>query len=145
MNNKKYFSGSIVIGDPSYFVKTDEDWELCDYGTSLNKLGFSEYLFIEFPDDPQIVIDTMTNEVLGGLCQDSGVIVVVYKNELELYNADYEKGFLGTKNRAIIDDFEGEVEYKTVSVIVNGHDDNDTIVLVKGNISFKSCYEEDLI
>lgn len=35
--------------------------------------------------------------------------------------------------------------YKTVSVIVNGHDDHDTIVLGKGNISFKSCYEEDLI
>lgn len=135
---KKYFKGSIVIGDPSYFVKTDEDWNLCEYGIQLNKLGFSDFFFIKFPDDPQIVINNVTNEVLGGICQDSGAVVVVYKHELELYNADYEKSFFSKKNRAIIDNFEGEVGYKTVSVIVNGHIDNDTIIFGEGNISFRS-------
>lgn len=143
--NKKYFKGSIVIGDPSYFVETDEDWELCEYGMCMHKLGFSDYLFVEFPDDPQIVINTVTNEVLGGLCQDSGVMIVVYKHELESYNANYEKCFFSKNNRAIIDNFEGEVGCKRVSVIVNGHDDSDTIIFGEGNISFKSCYEEDLI
>ena len=50
-----------------------------------------------FPDDPQIVINDKTNDIIGGICQDSGVIVVVYKNELESYNPDYESFFIVRK------------------------------------------------
>ena len=70
---------------------------MCKYGEQLSNLGFSEYLFIEFPDDPQIVINDKTNDIIGGICQDSGVIVVVYKNELESYNPDYESFFIVRK------------------------------------------------
>ena len=48
-------------------------------------------------DDPQIVINDKTNDIIGGICQDSGVIVVVYKNELESYNPDYESFFIVRK------------------------------------------------
>ncbi len=144
MNTKRYFKGSIVIGDPSYFVHSEKDWKLCEYGKQLGKLGFSDYLYLEFQDDPQIVIDEITREILGGICQDSGVIVVVYKNELESYNSDYEKSFFSKKNRTIIENYEGEIEYKAVPVVVNGYEDTDTIISGNGNIIFRSCYEDDL-
>lgn len=102
-------------------------------------------MVIDFPDDPQIVINDQTNAIIGGICQDSGIIVVVYKNELESYNPNYESSFFGKENRTIIDDFDGEIEYKTVPVIIDGYEDIDTIISGQGNISFKSCYEEDLM
>lgn len=144
MGAKKRFKGSIVIGDPSYFVNSEDDWELCEYGEQLGKLGFSDYLLIDFPDDPQVVINEATQEVLGGICQDSGIIAVVYKNELEAYNSDYEKSFFSKDNRTIIENFEGEIEYKTVPVVIDGYEDEDTIISGNGNINFRSCYEDDL-
>ena len=89
----KKFKGSIVIGDPSYFIKNEDDWERCEYGSNLAVLGFTDYLYLDFPDDPQIVINSDTGEVLGGFCQDSCTVAVVYKSELEKYNPDYEKDF----------------------------------------------------
>lgn len=144
MGKKQYFKGSIVIGDPSYFVNSESDWELCEFGKRLDELGLSDYLFIEFPDDPQIVINEKTREILGGICQDSGIISIVYKKELESYNPDYEKSFFSKNNRTIINDFEGEIEYRTVPLDINGYSDTDTVITGNGNITFKSCYEEDM-
>ena len=45
----KRFKGSIVIGDPSYFIKTEDDWERCEYGSNLAVLGFTDYLYLDFP------------------------------------------------------------------------------------------------
>ena len=56
----KKFKGSIVIGDPSYFIKNEDDWERCEYGSNLAVLGFTDYLYLDFPDDPQIVINSDT-------------------------------------------------------------------------------------
>ena len=70
---------------------------------------------------------------------------MVYKNELESYNPDYEKSFLSKENRTVINDFDGEIGYKTVSVVMDGYVDTDTIISGHGNISFSSCYEDDLI
>lgn len=144
MNTKQHFKGSIVIGDPSYFANSEEDWELCEYGKKLGKIGFSDYLYIEFEDDPQIVINEITHEILGGICQDSGVIVVVYKNELESYNSDYENSFFSKENRTVIENFEGEVKYEYAPVVIDGYEDTDTIISGSGNINFRSCYEDDL-
>lgn len=144
MEKKHYFKGSIVIGDPSYFTNSESDWKLCEFGKQMDKLGFSDYLFILFPDDPQVIINETTHKLLGGICQDSGVIVVVYKKELESYNPDYEKSFFSEKNRTIINDFDGEIEYKTVSIYINGYEDTDTIITGNGNIIFRSCFKEDL-
>ncbi|MBO4493360.1 MAG: hypothetical protein J5724_03120 [Ruminococcus sp.] len=70
-------------------------------------------------------------------------MTIVYKNELEAYNPDYEKSFFSNKNRAFIKAFEGETEYKTVSISVKGSEDTNTIIFGNGNISFRSCYEDD--
>ena len=140
MQDKKHFSGSIVIGDPSYFVNSDEDWEKCEYGENMSALGFTDFLRIEFPDDPQVVKDEATGEIIGGICQDSCVIVVVYKSELEAYNPDYEKAFGSEDNWTLVEEFDGEV---SVDKVPYEDDEFDTIIDGTGNKSFKSCYEED--
>ena len=93
MDTRHYFKGCIVIGDPLYFVKSDEDWKTSEYGQHLSKLGFTGYMVMDFPVDPQIAVNKKTKDIIGGICQDSGIIAVVYKNELESYNPDYERSF----------------------------------------------------
>lgn len=142
METSKNFKGSIVIGDPSYFIKDDHDWEASEYGHNLSNIGFSYYFIIEFPDDSQIVINEDTKDTLGGICQDSGTIAVIYKHELETYNPDYEQDFFDENNRTIIENFDGNIGYKTVPVVVDGYEDEDTIISGRGNINFTSCYED---
>lgn len=142
MKTKQYFSGSIIIGDPSYFVNSEEDWEKCEYGKNMDRLGFTDFLFVEFPDDPQVVVDN-SNKIIGGICQDSGVIVIVYLNELEKYNPNYLEAFYSDNNRTIIRNYKGEVGFKAVPVNVDGYDDKDTVIWGNGNVAFQSCYEED--
>lgn len=140
MSNSKFFKGSIIITDPSYFISNDEDWKKCNYGDELTVLGFTDYLFLEFPDDPQVVKNMSTNEKIGGLCQDSGCLVVVYKQELEKYNPDYKKSIGSDENYTMVKDFEGEI---SSMIVPYGKDDFDTIISGKGSINFKSCYEDD--
>ena len=138
------FKGSIVIGDPSYFVKNEDDWKACEFGDRLDKIGFTDFMTIRFTDDPQVVIDEKSGDVIGGICQTSGYIGVVYLDELKAYNIDYEKGFWNKQNRTIIFDFDGNVSSEQVEVVIDGYKDFDTKILGIGNICFCSCYEEDL-
>ena len=140
----KRFKGSIVIGDPSYFIKSDDDYQRCEYGKKLSVLGFSDYLYLEFPDDPQIVINTDTGKVLGGICQDSCSVAVVYKSELEKHNPNYEEAFGDKSNRTVIEDFDGEIACEIVPAETDYGSDTDTVITGTGNINFRSCYEEDL-
>ncbi|MCR5127891.1 MAG: hypothetical protein K6B69_07290 [Lachnospiraceae bacterium] len=143
MEKEKSFNGSIVIADPCYFVGSEEDWQKCDYGKRMDLLGFSDFLLIEFPDDIQVVIDSDTKEVLGGLCQDSCQLVVIYKDELKKYRNDYEKAFWTPENRAIIDDFIGKVGYRVEEVAVDDEIYEDTIVYGDGNRNFRSYDRHD--
>ena len=145
MGARHYFKGSIVIGDPLYFVSSDEDWETSECGQHLSKLGFTAYMVMDFPVDPQIAVNDETKDIIGGIRQDSGIIAVVYKNELESYNPDYERSFFRKENRTVIDDFEGEIEYETVPVVIDGFEDTDTTISGNGNISFQLCYEDDYL
>ena len=57
MGARHYFKGSIVIGDPLYFVSSDEDREMSEYGQHLSKIGFTHYVVMDFPVDPQIAVN----------------------------------------------------------------------------------------
>lgn len=143
MEKEKNFNRSIVIADPSYFVRSEEDWQKCEWGKRMDLLGFSDFLLIEFSDDIQLVIDSDTKEVLGGLCQDSGQLVVIYKDELFKYRNDYEKAFIVQENRAIIEDFIGKVGYRIEEVTIDDETYEDTIVYGNGNRNFRSYDRED--
>ena len=137
------FKGSIVIGDPGYFVK-EEDWEKCEYGDHMDKIGFSDFMIIRFPEDLQTVLEEGTEQVFGGICQDSGFITVVYLDELKSYNPDYEKGFYSTANRAIIQDFDGKITTEIEEIDIDGEKDTCIIVKGTGNINFRSANTEAL-
>lgn len=143
MDNEKYFNGSIVIADPSYFIDSEEDWQKCEWGKRMDLIGFSDFLLIECPDDNKLVIDCDTNEVLGGLCQDSCQLVVVYKKELQQYRNDYEQSFYAEENRAIIDDFIGTVGYRIENVTIDDEVYEETIVYGEGNRRFRSYDRSD--
>ena len=143
MEKEKSFNGSIVIADPCYFVGSEDDWQKCEFGKRMDLLGFSDFLLIEFPDDIQVVIDSDTKEVLGGLCQDSCQLVVIYKDELKKYRNDYEKAFRTPENRTIIDDFIGKVGYRIEESTIDDETYEDTIVYGNGNRSFRSYDRED--
>ncbi len=144
MENGKYFNGSIVIADPCYFMKSDEDWQKCEWGKRMDVLGFSDFLLIEFPEDCQLVFDCDTKELLGGVCSDSCQLVVVYKNELQQYRDDYEQSFYAEENRAIIDDFNGKVGYRVENVKVDDEVYEDIIIYGEGTRRFRSYNSEDV-
>ncbi len=131
------FKGSIVIGDPSYFMKSDEDWQKCEYGERMDLLGFTDFMCIDFEEDAQGVKEEGSGQLLGGISVDSGRVVVVYLEELKAYREDYEKAFYSKTNRAIIPDFDGEVSSEEVE---DNEDDTYLSVYGTGNINFRSMY-----
>ncbi|MCR4692198.1 MAG: hypothetical protein K5739_12710 [Lachnospiraceae bacterium] len=125
-------------------MKSDEDWQKCEWGKRMDVLGFSAFLLIEFPEDSQLVFDCDTKELLGGVCSDSCQLVVVYKNELQQYRDDYEQSFYVEENRAIIDDFNGKVGYRVENVTVDDEVYEDIIIYGEGNRRFRSYNSEDV-
>ncbi len=132
--NKKSFKGTIIIGDPCEMVKSEEDWQLSKYGKNLDKLGFKNYLFIEFEEECPIVKDSNNNE-LGSFCTDSALIVVTLLDELLQYNPQFDQHIEYPENWTVIENFEG---------IVSGFEkDGCKFIQGKGNINFITTYPED--
>lgn len=130
---KQKFNATIIIGDPCMMVKSEEDWETCDYGEQMDKLGFKNYLSVEFDEDAPDVVDDKGN-VLGSFCTDSSMILVVPFDDLMKYNPDFNVHIEYPHSCTIIENFCGEVTYNTR---------NDTTTIVgKGNANFKSVAEE---
>ena len=73
-----YFKGDIIITDPMYIVKSEEDWHRCEYGENLEALKFSTYITSgngdEFASD---VISLNTPERLGEFGSDSCIVSLV--------------------------------------------------------------------
>ncbi len=138
MHNEMFFNGSIVIGDPCYFVNSEEDWEKSQFGEDISSLGFTNYLKVEYPYNPQVVKNESNGEIIGGICQDSCVLVVIYKDELEKYNPNYEEAFGSKSNWTLIEDFKGIVSFES---IVSADGICGITLIGNGNKVFKSFYE----
>ncbi len=137
---EKKFNGDIVIFDPSYCL-TEGGYELSSWGQNLDKIGFTDFMYIDFPDDPVKVVDEFKN-VLGGICQDSCCVVVAYLNELEKHNPNFITDAGDEDNITIIKGFNGVIDYKIVDVIIDGEEDTDTVIYGKGNINFTTTYDD---
>ena len=132
------FKGTLIITDPCYITK-DNDYERTNYGSELNKLGFTTYLVADtgFGDwSNHITKDDGT--ILGEFCADSGQVCVVLKEDLDKYNPLFFSKYRAYSHcYAIVDNFEGEVEIDTSN-------SNWTIVHGQGNIDFSSdTFDED--
>lgn len=105
-----YFKGDIIITDPMYIVKSEEDWHRCEYGEKLEALKIFTYITSgngdEFASD---VISLDTPERLGEFGSDSCMVSVMLLSEVRQYNFDFDKD-LGKHCYTIIKDFDGEVQ-----------------------------------
>lgn len=120
----------IIITDPCYVVK-DEDWDKCEYGDRLDKLGFTNYI-----SEPTIygdwacttfampisdLKDVLSNpdlirrkeySTLGEFCADAGMVCVTTMSEAVKYDSEFPKWI---KEHpwcvTVVPNFEGVVDY----------------------------------
>lgn len=154
MNTK----GTIIITDPCYFVRgynykalsieeieakgldlkeeyiklKSNDWNKCDYGESLEELGFEKYVSFSDDDEYKCTVCSESKEELGTFTSKSGVIGAFELAELEKYDKDVLDK-LSPENSVKIDDFDGSIDFG-----------NEDFVLVgKGNLDFVVNCEYD--
>lgn len=127
MKKKLKICGDIIIGDPCEMVKSEEDWELCEYGTHMDKLGINNYMCIEYEEDAPDVIDNNGN-IIGSFCTDSCMLVITKLSSLLEYNSEFNQHIMSPDNWTLIENFDGDIEVKET---------DDGIQLIgKGNICF---------
>lgn len=132
------FKGNLIITDPCY-ITVDDDYEKTNYGSELDKLGFTTYLVADtgFGDWVNgIIRDDCV--LMGSFCADSGQVCVVLEEEAIKYNESKtliphaEHGVNASEHcYAIIPDFDGEVEIDTSNP-------NWTVIHGRGNFNFDS-------
>lgn len=135
---------TLIITDPCYFMRAkhhgttptfEDDWDHCNYGEDLHKLGFKNYISVPTGVGDWVceVLDTDTNEPIGEFCADSGMVCVVPLKEVLEYNPDFNYHDLNPWTNTVIKDFDGHVD------IV---DTNKQWVQVvgQGNVNFKSIF-----
>ena len=128
------FLGDIIIGDPCEMVKSEEDWQLCEWGERMEKLGIETFLFVEFEEDAPMVVDENGN-TLGSFCTDSCAVVVTRLQELLSYNPQFSQHIEYPENWTVIKNFDGVISSKVVR--------DNTFIVGKGNINFKTIFEEE--
>ena len=105
-----HFKGDILITDPMYIVKCEEDWHLCEYGENLEELHICTYITSARGDEIGCdVVSCDTSEKLGEFCSDSCMVSIMSLAEVREYNPEFDKE-LGKHCYTIIKNFEGEVE-----------------------------------
>ena len=133
-----YFKGDIVITDPMYIVKSEEDWHRCEYGENLEALKIFTYITSgngdEFASD---VISLDAPERFGEFASDSCMVSVMLLSEVRQYNFDFDKD-LGQYCYTVIKDFDGEVQLFEMEEC----DDNGQRVyfMGKGNKNFRTDF-----
>lgn len=135
-----YFKGDIIITDPMYIVKSEEDWHRCEYGENLEALKISTYVTSgngdEFASD---VISLDTSKRLGEFGSDSCMVSVMLLSEVRRYNFDFDED-LGKHCYTIIKDFDGEVQlFEMEEYDCNGQR---VYFVGKGNKNFRTDFFE---
>ena len=135
-----FFKGDIIITDPMYILKSEEDWHRCEYGENLEALNIFTYITSghgdEFASD---VISLDAQERLGEFCSDSCMVSVMLLNEVRQYNSDFDKD-LGKHCYTVVEEFNGEVQLIEME---EPDDDGQRVYFVgKGNKNFRTDYFE---
>lgn len=133
MKNSIRITGDLIIGDPMEMVKSEEDWQLCEYGERMDKLGIKDFLCAEGEEDVPAVIDDKGN-MLGSFCSDSGMVVVMRLDDLLAYNNDFYKHIDYLGEWIVINGFDGIVTAEIV--------DGEFCLSGEGNISFHTSHED---
>lgn len=131
------FKGDIIITDPCYIMKCDEDWDECWCGDRLSNLGIENFMSRDtiYGDWSCTTYNSDTKEELGEFCADSGLVAVFLLDEVLKYNPDFDLYKERSWTTTLIKDFDGDVQFEVTT-------DNDgwqsLSVVGKGNINFET-------
>lgn len=133
-----FFNGDIIITDPLYITKCEDDWYNCEFGENLEALGIFNYITSEHGDAIGTdIVSLDTHKKLGEFCSDSSMVSIMLLNEVRKYNPAFDKN-LGKHCYTIIKKFEGEIEVFKIE-----EDDGTGQILYfggKGNINFRTDF-----
>jgi len=138
------FKGDIIITDPCYITKDDtNDWELCEYGENMEKLGIKTYLTRNtiYGDWSCTTFNSDTHEPIGQFCADAGLVSVFLLDEVLKYNPNFDYHLNRPWTTTLIKDFDGEIEINVIGVEYKNEEgyteiDEEVRVIGKGNINF---------
>ena len=107
------FDGDIMITDPCYFIKGEEEWTRFCKDKDLSRLGLSSCMVRDtiFGDWTCAAIDTDTGERIGSFCADSGLVSVTLLDEVLRYNPDFVRHLKKDHTITVIQDFSGTVKF----------------------------------
>ena len=113
----KEFDGDIIITDPCYIIRsdnelTDDDWGMCEYGSYMEALGIRNYLTHDtiYGDWGCTVFDTNSEEELGNFCADAGLVSVFLLSDVLAYNPKFDYHKEKPWTTTLIKDFKGVVQ-----------------------------------
>lgn len=126
------FDGDIIITDPCYIMKEDDDWATCAYGENMEALGVTHYMTRDtlYGDWSCTTFDTDTKEAIGEFCADAGLVSVFLLDEVLKYNPDYDWHITKPFTATVIKDFKGTVEFAVKHI--EGYYEEDTDYWKKG-------------
>ena len=127
------FDGDIIITDPCYIMREDDDWATCSYGEDMEALGIVHYMTRDtlYGDWSCTTFDTDTKEAIGEFCADAGLVSVFLLDEVLKYNPDYDWHITKPFTVTVIKDFKGTVEF--VVKHIEGYYEEDTDYWKKGD------------
>ncbi|MCL2009520.1 MAG: hypothetical protein FWG71_03100 [Synergistaceae bacterium] len=129
------FKGDVIITDPGYFIKSEDDWQLyCNarFGgdsDALGQFGFNQAIIIESEEVAGEVYDDK-GRMIGEFCSDSAEICVCLLEDVLKHNPNYDDYNRFKNTATVIRNFDGEIE------IHETEDDCEFQIVGKGNINF---------
>lgn len=111
------------------------DWDYCDYGESMENLGFRTFLCGRtiYGDWSCHTFDIDTKEVIGRFCADSGQVAVFLLDDVLKYNPDFDYHINRPWTTTLIRDFHGTVE---LHLSEDESGEQEVTVVGRGNVNF---------
>ena len=105
------FHGTLLITDPAFVAKSQEDWDACAYGDDMGALGMKTVLpaLVTEGEEDFMARDTDSGAILGTFVSDSGVAAAMLLEEILQYDPDFDEHLACPENVVLIPDFDGEV------------------------------------
>lgn len=124
-----FLSGDVLITDPCYFVKEEDDDKVNFYDSSLEAIGIPHsYCHDTIYGDWSCTVIDQDEKDIGNFCADAGAVVVALWDEVKKYNPAFNYPQTRPWTACIIKDFEGTVKfsiteddgYMTLEILGNG-------------------------
>lgn len=112
-SDPKEFDGDIIITDPCYIIKEDDDWDTCEYGDNMEAIGIHTHITRDtlYGDWSCTTYDSDTDESIGEFCADAGLVSVFLLDEVLKYNPGFDYHINKPWTTTLIKDFKGIVQF----------------------------------